>query len=109
IGNSPIGLEPFARNLAFHSMDLVDMLRNRPGRAGLLLDRVLELVDGRAIEPLPYEVFDAADVESAFRLMARARQVGKVLVRLDPAAEGVTAAGDVAGARGAPTTGAGGV
>ncbi|MEU5164239.1 SDR family NAD(P)-dependent oxidoreductase [Streptomyces sp. NPDC020875] len=86
IGNSPIGLEPFSRNLAFHSMDLVDMLRNRPDRAGALLDRVLELVDGRAIEPLPYEVFDAADVESAFRLMARARQVGKVLVRLDQTA-----------------------
>ncbi|MFH8617243.1 SDR family NAD(P)-dependent oxidoreductase [Streptomyces sp. NPDC017979] len=89
IENSPIGLLPFSRNLTFHSMDLVDMLRTRPEQAGALFDRVLELVDGRAIEPLPYEVYDGEDVESAFRQMARARHVGKVLVRFDDQVEPV--------------------
>ncbi|MEU5979170.1 type I polyketide synthase [Streptomyces sp. NPDC047315] len=91
IENSSIGLLPFSRNLTFHSMDLVDMLRTRPQRAGELFDRVLELVDGRAIEPLPYEVYDGEDVESAFRQMARARHVGKVLIRFDEVAEPVDA------------------
>ncbi|MEU9609265.1 type I polyketide synthase [Streptomyces sp. NPDC048057] len=96
IENSSIGLLPFSRNLTFHSMDLVDMLRTRPEQAGALFDRVLELVDGRAIEPLPYEVYDGEDVESAFRQMARARHVGKVLVRFDETVEAVEPARPVA-------------
>ncbi|MFF8960954.1 SDR family NAD(P)-dependent oxidoreductase [Streptomyces sp. NPDC014894] len=87
IENSSIGLLPFSKNLTFHSMDLVDMLRTRPRQAGALLERVLELVEGRAIEPLPYEAYGVADAESAFRRMARARHIGKVLIRLDETAE----------------------
>ncbi|GGZ62388.1 polyketide synthase [Streptomyces inusitatus] len=87
IENSSIGLLPFSKNLAFFSMDLVDMLRHRPRRAGELLERVLELVEGRAVEPLPYEEYGIADVEAAFRRMARAQHIGKVLVRLDDTEE----------------------
>ncbi|MEU6867448.1 SDR family NAD(P)-dependent oxidoreductase [Streptomyces sp. NPDC046876] len=85
--NSTIGLLPFSKNLSFFSVDVVDLFRNRPEKAGALLERVLELVDGRALEPLPYDVYDVGDVESAFRQMARARHVGKILVRFDEAQE----------------------
>ncbi|MDL2075858.1 SDR family NAD(P)-dependent oxidoreductase [Streptomyces sp. GXMU-J15] len=85
--NSPIGLLPFSKNLSFFSVDVIDLFRNRPEKAGALLERILELVDGRVLEPLPYEVYDVGDVESAFRQMARARHVGKVLVRFDEAQE----------------------
>ncbi|NLU68778.1 type I polyketide synthase [Streptomyces sp. HNM0574] len=85
--NSRIGLLPFSRSLTFHAMDLVDMLRNRPRQAGVLFDRVLELVESHAFEPLPYEVYEGADAESAFRRMARAQHVGKVLLRLDGSPE----------------------
>ncbi|MGW1979103.1 SDR family NAD(P)-dependent oxidoreductase [Streptomyces sp. NPDC001889] len=88
IENSPIGLLPFARNLTFFSMDLVDMFRTRPAQAGALLERVLELVDGRAIEPLPYEEYAVADAEEAFRRMARAQHIGKVQLRFDPDHQG---------------------
>ncbi|MFE7134507.1 SDR family NAD(P)-dependent oxidoreductase [Streptomyces sp. NPDC057638] len=86
--NGSIGLEPFSRGIAFHSMDLVEMLRTRPRQAGALFERVLELVECRAVEPLPYERYEGGHgqgsegLESAFRRMARARHTGKVLVRL---------------------------
>ncbi|WP_406484925.1 SDR family NAD(P)-dependent oxidoreductase [Streptomyces sp. NBC_01563] len=85
--NSAIGLLPFSKNLSFFSVDVIDLFRNRPEKAGALLERIFELVDGRVLEPLPYEVYDVGDVESAFRQMARARHVGKILVRFDEAPE----------------------
>ncbi|MEV7858649.1 SDR family NAD(P)-dependent oxidoreductase [Streptomyces hirsutus] len=85
--NSSIGLLPFSKNLSFFSVDVIDLFRNRPEKAGALLERILELVDGRVLEPLPYEVYDVENVESAFRQMARARHVGKILVRFDEAQE----------------------
>ncbi|MEK8146063.1 zinc-binding dehydrogenase [Streptomyces sp. M10(2022)] len=96
IENSSIGLRPFAKNLAFFSVDVIDIFRTRPQKAGALLERVLQLVEGRAIEPLPYEVYDIGDVESAFRQMARAKHIGKVLVRFD-AFDTADGAGDAAG------------
>ncbi|MFJ2926781.1 SDR family NAD(P)-dependent oxidoreductase [Streptomyces massasporeus] len=95
--NSSIGLLPFSKNLSFFSVDVIDLFRNRPEKAGALLERILELVEGRELEPLPYEVYDVGDVESAFRQMARARHIGKILVRFDEAAEPsppVSGAGD---------------
>lgn len=79
------------------SWAITDLFRNRPEKAGALLERILELVEGRELEPLPYEVYDVGDVESAFRQMARARHIGKILVRFDEATQPsppVSAAGD---------------
>ncbi|MDT0478046.1 SDR family NAD(P)-dependent oxidoreductase, partial [Streptomyces sp. DSM 41014] len=81
--NSSIGLLPFSKNLSFFSVDVIDLFRNHPEKTGALLHQVLELIDGRVLEPLPYEEYEVGDVESAFRQMARARHVGKILVRFD--------------------------
>ncbi|MBO0803111.1 MAG: SDR family NAD(P)-dependent oxidoreductase [Nocardiopsaceae bacterium] len=95
----PIGLAPFSKNLAFYSIDLVDIFRTRPEKAGRMLDRVFELAGAGLLPPLPYETYDVADASEAFRRMARSKHIGKVLISLgepsaaapEPAPEVITA------------------
>jgi phthiocerol/phenolphthiocerol synthesis type-I polyketide synthase C len=78
----PLGL--LRGNRMFAAVDVVHMIRHDPDRAGALLRRVVSLVDSGALRPLPAEEFAAADAPSAFRQMARAKHIGRVLLRFTP-------------------------
>jgi acyl transferase domain-containing protein/acyl carrier protein len=78
--NSPVGLEPFKKNLSFFSVDL-DLLGNE--RLGLARALQLELVDllcKREIEPLPKTVFPVQEAVTAFRYMQQRKNIGKVIL-----------------------------
>jgi len=45
-----------------------------------LLGELLELVEARALRPLPFRSFPAGRVDAAFRLMAAGKHIGKVVV-----------------------------
>ncbi|WP_437759724.1 SDR family NAD(P)-dependent oxidoreductase [Sorangium sp. So ce1389] len=86
--NSRIGLLPFRKNLSYFAIDLAWMAMDRPDLFGVLLHEVLELFESRFLEaPGPLSAFPVSQVQEAFRLMAQAKHLGKIVVTLrDPAA-----------------------
>jgi len=81
--NSRIGLLPFQKNLAYFAIDLDRMSRERPAEIGEMLHALLDLFEAGAIRPLPIQEFPVAQVSDAFRTMAQARHIGKIVVRQD--------------------------
>ncbi|SMP66153.1 thioester reductase domain-containing protein [Neorhodopirellula lusitana] len=76
-GNSPLGLAALKNNLSFHVIDLSQCIVDRPDSvAGLLTDLNARL-DAGHYRPLTHQVFPAAEVVDAFRMMAKGEHIGK--------------------------------
>jgi acyl carrier protein len=80
--NARLGLSPFRKGLTYCAIDVLQMCRERPALVGELLREVVEMIDDGILEPLPQQVFPAARAADAFRLMARAQHVGKIVISL---------------------------
>jgi acyl transferase domain-containing protein/acyl carrier protein len=78
--NTQIGLRPFQNNLAYFALDLERMVRERPAQVGAVLRDVLQLMETSVFTSLPVRVFPVAQVADAFRLMAQAKHVGKLVI-----------------------------
>jgi NADPH:quinone reductase-like Zn-dependent oxidoreductase len=70
-------------NIAFFAIDLSEHLLNRPELARVALREALEYFEEGSLEPLPFETFPISKAVNAFRHMAQARHIGKVVVSLD--------------------------
>ncbi|HEX8113348.1 MAG TPA: SDR family oxidoreductase, partial [Kofleriaceae bacterium] len=88
-----LGLYPFRQNLSYFAIDLIRMFGDRPERFAELLHEVVGLVEGGTIAPLPWRAFPISQAQDAFRHIARAQHIGKVVLtfpdpgaRLSPAA-----------------------
>lgn len=78
--DSALGMRRFDENRTFAAVDVDRLMRERPKVFRRIFDDVAALfADGR-IGPIPVTAFPAAGVADAFRLMARAKHVGKVVV-----------------------------
>ncbi|MBZ0307273.1 MAG: SDR family NAD(P)-dependent oxidoreductase, partial [Anaerolineae bacterium] len=80
--NSRLAMAAFDRNLMFVAVDLDRMLFERPDLFQDALREVRQHFEMGTLKPLPTQVFPAAEVADAFRLMAQARHMGKITVRL---------------------------
>lgn len=80
IEGTQLDLRLLARSASFFVVDVVDLGLSDPRRLGAIMDETLALVQAGVLEPLPHRVFPAADLVGAFRHMAQARHIGKVLV-----------------------------
>ncbi|UQA57020.1 type I polyketide synthase [Polyangium aurulentum] len=78
-----LGLRPFLRNLSFSLVDLRAMIRRRPAMVRALLGEIMRLFEARALEPIPHRAFSIAQCADAFRYMAGAEHIGKVVVTLE--------------------------
>ena len=87
--NARVGLAPFQRNLSFFAVDLDRMIRERPAVLAKIFDRVLDLLGRGVVQPLPVTEFPISQVGGAFRLMARAAHVGKIVIMGHDAAKRV--------------------
>jgi acyl transferase domain-containing protein/NADP-dependent 3-hydroxy acid dehydrogenase YdfG/acyl carrier protein len=86
--NNRLGLRPFLRNLSFSLVDLRAMTLERPRQVRALLDELMAIHGQGKLRPLPHRVFPVSQAEQAFRTMAKAEHMGKLVLRLpDPAAE----------------------
>lgn len=81
--NLPIGLRPFSRNLSFSGIDLDMMFREQPNTAGELLREIMTHVAEGRLAALPLHTFPLADATSAFRFMAQAKHIGKIVIVVD--------------------------
>ena len=78
--NAPLFMRRFDENRSFAAVDIDRMVRERPAMFQRILSDVERLfADGR-IGPLPVQAFPASQVVDAFRLMSRARHIGKVVI-----------------------------
>jgi len=80
--NSRIGLRPLRNNAAFHAIDLAQVVRDRPDWVALRLKRLRDLLEKGLLRPLPHRVFPSDQIAAAFREMAQARHVGKIVVSM---------------------------
>ncbi|MBX9255496.1 SDR family NAD(P)-dependent oxidoreductase [Desmonostoc muscorum CCALA 125] len=80
--NNKLGLRPFQNNLSFFAVDLDKLLRDRPDFAGSLLREVMGYFEAKTFHPLPHRVFPISRVVSAFRYMAQAKHIGKIVISL---------------------------
>ncbi len=86
--NTQLGLAPFKRRLSYFAVDLAAMTVDRPMEVTRLLREALGAVERGDLRPLPVTVFRAGDTAGAFRTMAQARHIGKVVVAMhDPTAQ----------------------
>ena len=83
-----LGLYPFHQNLSYFAVDLIRMYGDRPERFAELLREVVDLADRRVIAPLPWRAFPMSRAQDAFRHIARAQHIGKVVLTFpDPEAQ----------------------
>lgn len=101
IGNTEIGLRPFARNLSYFGVDTDQLMAARPDALRDLFSELIGLFADGTFTALPYRAFPAEGAAEAFRLMQGAGHVGKILLTppatppaLAPAARRFQAAAD---------------
>ncbi|MFU8805958.1 MAG: SDR family NAD(P)-dependent oxidoreductase, partial [Bradymonadaceae bacterium] len=95
--DAPLPMGAFERNVSFSAIDIDVMMADNETLFRQIYFEVRDLLADGSLEPLPTQVFPAAEVIDAFRLMARAQHIGKVVVRID--------AGEVPVYRGHPRAG----
>lgn len=78
--HAPLDLGALRRNAAFFVLDLAALTAEAPQVVGGLLREVVAAVADGRLSPLPVTATTAVDAADAFRTMARAEHVGKLVV-----------------------------
>jgi acyl transferase domain-containing protein/aryl carrier-like protein len=80
IENSRVGLEPFLNNLQFLVMEGVQLGELMPEMFGEKLRELLPQFEDGTLQPLPVTIFPFSQAPDAFRLMAQAKHIGKIVL-----------------------------
>jgi acyl transferase domain-containing protein/NADPH:quinone reductase-like Zn-dependent oxidoreductase/acyl carrier protein len=80
--NSRLGLLHFRKSLSYVAIDLAGMAAERPALHGALLREVMQMAAAGTIKPLAREVMPVGEIEGAFRRMAQAKHIGKIVVTM---------------------------
>jgi NADPH:quinone reductase-like Zn-dependent oxidoreductase/SAM-dependent methyltransferase/acyl carrier protein len=78
--NARIPLRPLRNNASFHVVAMDAVFRGDEELTRQMLEEISRLVEKGALRPLPYRAFPACRIDSAFRLMAGGKHIGKVVV-----------------------------
>jgi acyl transferase domain-containing protein/acyl carrier protein len=70
-------------NISFFAIDLSEHLLKRPDLSKVVLREALQFFEEGSLEPLPFKTFPISRAVDAFRYMAQAKHIGKVVVSLD--------------------------
>ncbi len=84
VENTRVGLRPFRNNLSYFGIDADQLMSVRPDLAARVFGELMTWMESHAIGPLPHRRFAADRVVEAFRYMQQSRQIGKIVVSLDP-------------------------
>jgi NAD(P)-dependent dehydrogenase (short-subunit alcohol dehydrogenase family)/acyl carrier protein len=80
--NRMIGMRTLRKNISLFVVDLSSTFAKRPDLIRSLMNQVLERVESNELRPLPYQAFPVARVADAFRHMAHAKHIGKLIVSM---------------------------
>jgi len=78
--NNKLRMRPLRKNISLHAIDLDRLCVQRPELAGSIFREVIQLFERRELQPVPYRVFSISRLAEAFRYIAQAKHVGKVVV-----------------------------
>ncbi|KYF91227.1 hypothetical protein BE20_15350 [Sorangium cellulosum] len=78
-----LGLAHFRKSLSYSAVDLAGLAVRRPERVAALLAEVVDLLARGALLPLPVEIFPLSRAADAFRKMAQAQHLGKLVLALE--------------------------
>ena len=90
--NTAIGLRPLKKNIAYHGIDVDELMAARPDRARAVFAEVMTAFRNGGFSALPLRGFDAGDTVNAFRLMQKSGHIGKIVVT-PPGAQTAASAG----------------
>lgn len=71
----------------YHVIYLGDVTRHQPEVAQAMLQEMLPLFQNQTLRPLPLRTFGIADAPNAFRFMAQARHIGKIVLTQETKAQ----------------------
>jgi acyl transferase domain-containing protein/NADPH:quinone reductase-like Zn-dependent oxidoreductase/SAM-dependent methyltransferase/aryl carrier-like protein len=80
--NSKLGLWGFRKNVSFFAIDLGGLLTEKPTFIKALFSEVSERIVEQTFHPLPHRVFPVSRIGEAFRHMAQARHIGKIVISM---------------------------
>ncbi|TQW02595.1 polyketide synthase [Cordyceps javanica] len=81
VGNTGLDMEPFLRNVSFHSVNMTDLLDWDVATAAQGLAKVVELLNNNIIKPVsPINTFPMSRIEEAFRTMQTGAHMGKIVL-----------------------------
>ncbi len=75
-------------DVAYSILDVDELKRTDPARAGASLRRVMDRLAAGELSPLPHTVWPLCEIESAMDAMRGARHTGKNVLRMPPLARG---------------------
>ncbi len=78
--NSRLPLWALRKNASFHVVAMDAVFAGDEALTRELMGEITELLEQRALTPLPYRTFPASRVDAAFRLMAGGKHTGKVVI-----------------------------
>ncbi|KAI0887631.1 putative polyketide synthase [Annulohypoxylon maeteangense] len=79
--NTRLGMAPFIKNVAFSSVDLTVIFRQRKDLGARLLSEVMELLRHGSIGQVsPITLFPFSKIEEAFRYMQAGKHMGKIVL-----------------------------
>jgi acyl transferase domain-containing protein/acyl carrier protein/phospholipid N-methyltransferase len=81
--NRRIGMRLLRKNVSMFAVDLSATFEQRPDLARSLICQVLARFESNDLHPLPHLVFPVTRVADAFRYMAQAKHVGKLIVSMN--------------------------
>ncbi|WP_280465489.1 type I polyketide synthase [Nocardia brasiliensis] len=82
LDGSVIRMDALTKNRSFHAMDMVELVRRSPQQLGPTLRAVFALYERGEFTPLRARWFRDDQVVDAFRQMARAQHIGKLVIAL---------------------------
>ncbi|MFI0776831.1 SDR family NAD(P)-dependent oxidoreductase [Streptomyces sp. NPDC021212] len=82
LSDAPLGLAPLRHNITFSTVDLVELQTSRPAVFAAMLHEVLDEFAAGRLKPLRCTTYPLADATEAFRQMAGARHLGKLVLTL---------------------------
>ncbi|MEW6735025.1 MAG: type I polyketide synthase [Acidobacteriota bacterium] len=80
--NRALGLKHFQNNISFFAVDFGQILLGRTQFLGSMLQEIMPYFDKGFFKPLPVEVFLIGEAANAFRHLAQAKHIGKVVLSL---------------------------
>lgn len=84
--NTAVGLRPFRNNLAMFVIDMGQVMTKQPHTVQSLLQVITKLTRAGKLCPIPHQTLPVSQAANAFRLMAQARHIGKLVLTV----QGVT-------------------
>jgi NADPH:quinone reductase-like Zn-dependent oxidoreductase/thioesterase domain-containing protein/acyl carrier protein len=80
--NTAVGLRPFRNNLSMFVIDMGQVMAEQPDTVQNLLQTIMKLFRAGKFQPLPQQTLPVTQAANAFRLMAQAKHIGKIVLTM---------------------------